>query len=98
MTSTQIELSESELPISEVVKQMHLQLETCRTHYGETSWINCHKGIDSADIPLGSAILFTNFSALLDLRAGETDNSSIDAHAVLDIFVVCHSQQSAEGI
>jgi hypothetical protein len=98
VTSTQIELSESELPISEVVKRLHLQLEICRTHYGETSWINCHKGIDSADIPVGSAIIFTNFSASLDLRAGETDNSSIDAHAVLDIFVVCHSQRTVEDI
>ncbi len=98
VTSTQIELSESELPISEVVKRLHLQLEICRTHFGETSWINCHKGIDSADIPVGSAIIFTNFSASLDLRAGETDNSSIDAHAVLDIFVVCHSQRTVDGI
>jgi hypothetical protein len=80
--------------MSEVVKHLHLQLEICRTHYGETSWINCHKkGIDSADIPAGSAIIFTDFSASLDLhRPGEMDNLSIDAHAVLDIFVVYHSQ------
>jgi hypothetical protein len=39
-----------------------------------------------------------HFSTSLDLHAAKIDNSSIDAHTVLDIFVVCHSQWTVEGV
>jgi hypothetical protein len=32
----------------------------------------------------------------MDLRAGETDNSSVDGHAVLDTFVVLHSPRTVK--
>jgi hypothetical protein len=37
---------------------------------------------------------FTDFSASLDLGASEKDNSSVDRHAVLAIFVVLHSKRT----
>jgi hypothetical protein len=36
-------------------------------------------------------LIFTDFSATCDLHAAKLDNCSQDAHAVLAIFVVCHS-------
>jgi hypothetical protein len=33
-------------------------------------------------------LVFADFSAPMDLRAGEKDNSSVDQHAVLAIYIV----------
>lgn len=41
----------------------------------------------------GELLLLTNFSAQMDLRASETDNCSVDGHAVLDIFVAKYSRR-----
>ena len=51
VTSMQVELSESKHPTLEVVQHLKLQLDICRAHNGETTWINCQKNIDAADIP-----------------------------------------------
>ena len=50
------------------------------------------KAILNEEIPAGLATIFMDFSTSLDLRVGETNNSSQDAHAVLAIFVICHLQ------
>ena len=36
-------------------------------------------------------VIFTDFSATMDLRAKEANNCSEDNHAVLDIFLVFHN-------
>jgi hypothetical protein len=42
-------------------------------------------------------LIFANFSASMDLRAGETDKSSVDRHAVLAIDIVLHSKRAVEA-
>jgi hypothetical protein len=58
--STHVELSNSDLAISEVVQHLKLQLEMCRTHNSERTRINCQNIIDAADIPYGLAAIFTD--------------------------------------
>jgi hypothetical protein len=50
-----------------------------------------HRHRDSISLCL---LFFTDFSASLDLGAAEKDNSSVDRHAVLAIFVVLHSKRA----
>ena len=41
--------------------------------------------------PTKYRIFFTNFGATLDLMGAEKDDSSVNNHAVIDIFFVAHS-------
>ena len=92
----QIELTEVAMTMSTLISKFCDQLNLCRKHMAVVNWLNLHRQIDLAVIPRGKARGCTDFSATCDLRAAFTDNSSVDNHAVLDIFVVLHSRRKAE--
>jgi hypothetical protein len=55
----------------------------------------CHKReyIDTKTLEKSHLLVFTYFSASMDLRAGELDNSSVGRHAVFAIYIVLHSKR-----
>jgi hypothetical protein len=91
--NTQIELSEEKYPMSNVVKKLIEQLETCRKHYKEYSWINLMRRIDTNTFKANELNVYTDFSASLNLRADQAICGATDRHAVLAIFVILHSRR-----
>jgi hypothetical protein len=83
--NTLIELKQCRMKLSDVVKTLLEQLELCRVHYNESRWLSLAKHINTRTLEMLCLLIFTNFSASMDLYAGETDNSSVDRHAVLAI-------------
>ena len=94
--NTQIELTESVLPIKEVVARFVKQLSIARTHYLDGNWLNFTRRLDTNTFGALDLAIFTDFSATMDLRAAKTDNSSVDNHAVLAIYVVLHSPRDIQ--
>ena len=90
---TQLELTETLLPLKAVVKRLSKQLVKARKHHNETKWSANVQRIDEENIPAGEIWIGTDFSATMNLKASFTDNCSEDAHAVLDIFVVLSEQR-----
>jgi hypothetical protein len=90
---TQVELTDVELKVSEIVSKLSTQLDVCREHVAESNWLNRIRRIDIDTIPEGTALSFTDFSATLDLRAALAENSSVDNHAVLAIFVMLSNRR-----
>lgn len=86
--NTQIELTESMVPLNTVMQRFSNQLRLCRTHHNEMEWLRNARKVD-IDTFKGNELLvvFTDFASTMDLRAAETDNCSQDAHAVMAIFV-----------
>jgi hypothetical protein len=89
--NTQIELTDASLPLKDVLARFKIQLNKSRTHYNESEWLRNVRKVDVATLSRNELLVFTDFSATCDLHAAKLDNCSQDAHAVLAIFVVCHS-------
>ena len=86
---TQLEFSRTKLAVKDVLKNMIIQLGICRLHVGQSQWINHVRRLDLImSNPDVSRVICTDFGATLDLHACETDNSSVDNHAVICIFFV----------
>ena len=95
--NTQLELSHTMLPVNEVFEKMINHFEVCRQHVGEKEWKSHVKKIDSImSHPDKTRVICTDFGATLDLRAKETDNSSVDNHAVVCIFFVLTEWRTVE--
>jgi hypothetical protein len=89
--NTQEELTEGEEPVNVVLSRFLRQLEICRKHYAEMEWLRIARKADIGTFGPSELLIFTDFSATMDLRASQTDNSSVDSHAALGIYVVLHS-------
>ena len=89
--NTQIELTDASLPLKDVLVRFKTQFDKSRNHYNESEWLWNVRKVDIAILSRTELLIFTDFSATCDLHAGKLDNCSQDAHAVLAIFVVCHS-------
>jgi hypothetical protein len=89
--NTQIELTDASLPLKDVVARFKIQLDKSRTHYNESERLQNVRKVDVVTLSRNELLIFTDFSATCDLHTAKLDNCSQDAHAVLAIFVVCHS-------
>ena len=95
--NTQLEVSLSILPVSEIVEKLHNQLEICREHMAEYEWKNTMRKIDcTMGNPNQHRVICTDFGATLDLRGAETDNCSVNNHAVVCIFYVLTNWRSVK--
>jgi len=87
--NTQLELGQRRHPVKEVINRFVEQLNTCRLHLAELEW---KRWMMKRDLLMSNSdthrIICTDFGASLDLKASETDNSSVDHHAVVAIFFV----------
>jgi hypothetical protein len=92
--NAQIELTEVSLFVKTATQRWVQQLEKCRPHHNQTEWLSTIRGIDVDTLQEDQVAALTAFSATCDLRGGETDNCSVDGHAVLATFVMLHSPRS----
>lgn len=88
---TQLEPVEHKLPIHEIAAHLMTCVEKGRESIVLGQWSDHMRKIDYYEQDLHTTIMPTDFSATLDLRAGQTDNCSINNHIVLDIYHVLNN-------
>jgi hypothetical protein len=82
---------DASLPLKYLLAQFKIQLDERRTLYHESEWLCNVQKVDVATLSRNEMLVFTGFSATCDLHTAKLDNCSQDAHAVLALFIVCHS-------
>ena len=84
--NTQLEICEEKLSLSDVMKKLKEALIVYAPHLVRKEWLSQTRSIDLNTIPRNTILLFTDFSAQMDLLPNKTDNCHVASHAVLDIF------------
>ena len=88
--NTQQEILPEQMSVSELVNRFKKQLGICIPHCQEILWMRLIMDTDRARLQQDELIILTDFAAVMDLRAAEAKNSSVDSHAVNDNFVCLH--------
>ena len=90
--NTQLEIGHSRQPVKDILLKMAAKLEVARLHQAHYEWRDTMRKIDlTMSDPNKHRIFCTDFGATLDLMGAEKDNSSVNNHAIVDIFFVAHS-------
>ena len=87
--NTQLELGSNRYKVFEVLHKIMKQLrDRNRERQAQYEWKGWTRNIDMLmSHPDKHFVIYTNFDATLDCFAKEKDNSSVDNHAVLCIFL-----------
>jgi hypothetical protein len=93
--NTQLELTEKEMMLSEITSLFQKRFEECLPHIYKIEWMNAIRSFDVYNVGPSNIVIMTKFSATLNLKAIQTTNSSVDAHAFLDNFVVISNCRDA---
>ena len=88
------ELHKEEMTISDLIDQFKKQVDICIPHYQEICWIRLMQDTDFARLPNDFLLIFTDFAAVMALRAFQAKKSSVDAHAVNDNFVCVYNRRN----
>lgn len=88
--NTQQELTSKPMTVAQLIAHFKGLLGICIPHIQEIRWIKHLQDTDFSKMSLDTILIFSDFAALMvmALRALQTKNSSVDAHAVLANFVV----------
>jgi len=90
--NTQLEIGHSRQPVKDILQKMAAKLEVARLHQAHYEWRDTMRKIDlTMSDPNKHRIFCTDFGATLDLMGAEIDKSSVNNHAIVDIFFVVHS-------
>ena len=71
-------------------------LEVAIPHYGMIKYVALQQKVDLDSMGPNEAVIFTDYAAQLSLEALEKVNSSTNAHAVDDVFVVLSNRREVE--
>jgi hypothetical protein len=88
--NTQQEILPEQMSVSELVNRFKKQLGICIPHCQEILWMRLIMDTDRAHLQQDELIILTDFAAVMDLRAAEANNVSVDSHAVNHNFVCLH--------
>lgn len=91
--NTQKTLLTQNMTIKSLTRHFKDLIETCTPHYQEICWLKQQIDADFATLRDDTILIFTDYAAVLALRASETKNSSVDAHAINDNFLVIISKR-----
>eukprot|EP00956_Cyclotella_meneghiniana_P028855 scaffold68305_cov22-Cyclotella_meneghiniana.AAC.1 len=94
--NTQRELADERWTIERLVDEFKMMLEVCVKHCQEIRWIRHIQQTDFTRLPPNTLLIFTDFAASMALRAAEAKNSSVNAHAVNDNFVVVYNKRTVK--
>ena len=92
--NTQRELLPIDMTVRQLICDFTKHIQTCIPHYQDISWIRLTISNHFAWLPPGYILVFTDFSAVMDLRARDTVNCAIDGHAVCDNFIVISNRRT----
>ena len=91
--NTQKELHPEEMTIQKLVDLFMAKVIECIPHYQEICWMNIMMELDLDYLPVDTLLIFTDFAAMMALRAFQTKNSSVDGHCVNDNFVCMYNKR-----
>ena len=94
--ATQYELSSEKMTMKDLVMELGLCLGSSRPHYGREKWTARARKLHEQLLTSSDILIQADFSATVDLRASEADNSSQDNHAVLLCMTVSYNFRSTE--
>ena len=94
--NTQKELVEKDMTVKQLVAMFFKQAEECIPHYQEICWMRHMKSTDFSQLKNDTLLIFTHFAAVMALRAFQTPNSCVDAHAINDSFVVIYNRETVQ--
>ncbi len=86
--NTQRELTSKIMTVAELLDHFQQLLSKCIPLIQEIRWIKHLQDTDFSKMSPDTIIIFTDFAALMALRARQAKNSSVDAHAIIANFVV----------
>ena len=92
----QPELVEVKMKVSDIMKEFRAALETYIPHCVEKEWLNRTRRIQTMRFADDEILLFTDFSASMDLKPIKTDNCHVDRHAVLAVYYVLHNRRKVD--
>lgn len=93
--NTQRELQQTTLTVTDLVKKFKTQLEICIPHCQEIRWIRHMMDSDFTRLAQDTILIFTDFAAVMALRAFQAKNSSVDGHAICDNMVCISNRRIA---
>lgn len=96
--NTQRELTANTITVKELVKRFRKAVDVCIPHYQEICWIRIILDIDFATLGRSTLLIFTDFAAVMILRAYQAKNSSVDAHAINDNFICVYNRRSVNVV
>lgn len=91
--NSQKELVEKKMTVKQLITMFFEQLEVCIPHYQEICWMRHMQKTDFTLLRKDTLLIFTDFAAVMALRAFQVKNSAIDGHAINDNFVVIYNQR-----
>jgi len=86
--NTQQELTSKVMTVAQLIDHFVKLLHICIPHIQEIRWIKHLQDTDFTKMSPGTILIFTDYAALMALRARQAKNSSVDAHAICDNFVI----------
>ena len=93
--NTQRELQAEAMNIKDLLTRFRKLLTICLTHCQEIRWMKEMISLDFQQLRPDTLLVFTDFAAVMALRAFQTKNSSVDGHAVNDNFVCISNRRIA---
>ena len=90
--STQDELRPQRMTMQGLVKHLKKTLGVARFHVMDYEWKDHGRKLDCKLSNPKNTILFgTDFSATANLQASERDNSAMDSHAIIAVYLIYHN-------
>ena len=96
--NTQKELVEKEMTVKQLVAMFFKQVQECVPHYQEICWMRHMQSTDFSQLKDDTLLIFTDFAAVMALRAFQVPNSSVDAQAINDNFVVVYNREIVKEV
>ncbi len=86
--TSQVEIVDKELPVSEIMSQLKLDLKELLRHHVDLQRFRRMKDLNIQNQKESELLLYTDFAAMLSYRANKTICGQQDHHGVLQIFYV----------
>ena len=96
-SATQMEIRTKKKTWKQLVYRLKETLQRTRHHHADLQWSKVCQDVLAQNIDPRYAIsIFTDFGATADLYANAKDNSTINGHAIIDIFYILSDQKDVE--
>jgi hypothetical protein len=93
----QKELTSKVMTVEELLDHFEKLLNICIPHVQEIRWMKHLQDTDFSKLSRDTILIFTDFAAVMALRARQAKNSSVDAHAIIANFVILWNKRDVKA-